>query len=139
LGKSGNTNVFNMVGNANNYFKWDNNLNIKTDNFTLSSAGASMSGAINVSAGAIGGWNINSGGISSVHSYGTVSITKSGASNLVLTDTYGNFTYSAANSNLYSSSVNKYLVDSVSTVRDFNRYESGITISRANPNQGFGV
>jgi hypothetical protein len=40
---------------------------------------------------------------------------------------------------LYISSVNKYLVDSASTVTDFNRYESGITISQANPNQGFGV
>jgi len=101
--------------------------------------GAFLSGTITTSAGLIGGWNINSGGISSIHSYGTVSITKSGASNLVLTDTYGNFTYSAANSNLYSTSVNKYLVTSTSTVTDFNRYESGITISQANPNQGFGV
>jgi len=101
--------------------------------------GAFLSGTITASAGTIGGWNINSGGISSIHSYGTVSITKSGASNLALTDTYGNFTYSAVNSNLYTTSVNKYLVTNEELVTNFNRYESGITISQANLNQGFGV
>jgi len=141
LGRDNNTNkisIRNSTGTQ--YILWDGtNLNILTPNFILSNTSLTVKGTVSSTQGDIGGWNINSGGISSVHAYGTVSITKSGKSNLTLTDAYGNFTYSAANSNLYSSSVNKYLVDSVSTVTDFNRYESGITISQANPNQGFGV
>lgn len=128
-----NSNYFN--GSGIGYFPYGDSLN---PYFKVDRDGAFLSGTITSSAGLIGGWNINSGGISSIHSYGTVSITKSGISNLSLTDTYGNFTYSAANSNLYSSSVNKYLVDRASTLTDFNRYETGITISQANQDLGFG-